>query len=288
MYNQGSGRQGNVTNRENVNKIVKCFRCGKTGHMISECRWANGYWSGKRVRRGVTDGKPSDVNGAQIVKEVSVDVFSIGQVNECMSVKVYCGGIEVRVFIDTGCMVSVVYKKAYDRMKIKEDQKESEHGNIKGISNMFIPVEIKFRESVRIGGIGMEESEFYVIKGDKEKYDVLLGYKFLSANGMVIHPDRMMIEKKINKEGKCQIYVNELGDVKVKLLKGVEVYALEDVSLKTDEVVSVKVGWNANVGVDVDDQNCMFLFDGYDAKYRVKRVAYVFDGILDMNNPRSS
>ena len=42
MYNQGSGRQGNVTNRENVNKIVKCFRCGKTGHMISECRWANG------------------------------------------------------------------------------------------------------------------------------------------------------------------------------------------------------------------------------------------------------
>ncbi|RXG60962.1 Gag-Pol polyprotein [Armadillidium vulgare] len=42
MYNQGSGRQGNVTNQENVNKIVKCFRCGKTGHMISECRWANG------------------------------------------------------------------------------------------------------------------------------------------------------------------------------------------------------------------------------------------------------
>src|SRR5678816_1074301 len=32
-----------IGNRENVgNRDVKCFRCGKMGHMISECRWANG------------------------------------------------------------------------------------------------------------------------------------------------------------------------------------------------------------------------------------------------------
>src|SRR5678816_2980852 len=37
MYNQGMGSRVNVTNQE-----VKCFRCGKHGHMISECRWANG------------------------------------------------------------------------------------------------------------------------------------------------------------------------------------------------------------------------------------------------------
>src|SRR5678816_150317 len=208
-----------------------------------------------------------------------MDVFLASQVDECMSIKVYCGGIEVRALIDTGCMVSVVYKSAYDRMNIREDQKESGKGNIKGISNMVIPVVTKFRECVKIGGISMEEGEFYVIDSKNEKYDLLLGYKFLSMNGMIIHPDRMMIEKKVNKDGKCQMYVNKVGDVKVKLVKGVEVFAMEDMSLKADGVVSVKVGWNANVGVDVD-QNSMFLVDGYDAKYRVKRVAHVFDGIL--------
>src|SRR5678815_2944257 len=40
----GNDRQVNaIGNRENVgNRDVKCFRCGKMGHMISECRWANG------------------------------------------------------------------------------------------------------------------------------------------------------------------------------------------------------------------------------------------------------
>src|SRR5678815_3209439 len=214
-----------------------------------------------------------------------MDVFLASQVDRCMSIKVYCGGIEVRALIDTGCMVSVVYKGAYDRMNIREDQKEVGRGHIKGISNVLIPVEVQFRESVRIGGLGMEESEVFVIDSRNEKYDVLLGYKFLSANGIVIHPDRRMIEKKVNKDGTCQMYVNDLGKVDVKLVKGVEVFALEDRSLKTDKVVSVKVGWNTNVGVD-ENQNSMFLVDGYDARYRVKRVAHVFDGIIDLNNPR--
>ena len=30
----------------------------------------------------------------------------------------------------------------------------------------------------------------------------------------------------------------------------------------------------------------MFLVDGQNARYWVKRVAYVFDGVLDMNSPK--
>ncbi|RXG55527.1 hypothetical protein Avbf_14727 [Armadillidium vulgare] len=133
-----------------------CNICGKLGHVGEMC-WSvrqqgkgkssesgckqsgKVTGSGKRVRRGVTDGKPSDVNGVKIVKEESVDVFSIGQVNEFMSVKVYCGGIEVRALIDNGCMVSVVYKKVYDRMKIREDQKELKTGEIKELVTCVIP-----------------------------------------------------------------------------------------------------------------------------------------------------
>ena len=34
-----------------------------------------------------------------------------------------------------------------------------------------------------IGGIRMNESDFYVLDGKSDKYDVLLGYKFLKAVG---------------------------------------------------------------------------------------------------------
>ena len=30
--------------------------------------------------------------------------------NQCLRVKILCGGIEVRDLIDTGCMANVVYK----------------------------------------------------------------------------------------------------------------------------------------------------------------------------------
>src|SRR5678815_631835 len=44
-YNQGNVRENmnRTWNRENAGGMdVKCFRCGKMGHLISECRWANG------------------------------------------------------------------------------------------------------------------------------------------------------------------------------------------------------------------------------------------------------
>ena len=92
----------------------------------------------------------------------------------------------------------------------------------------------------------------------------------------------MMIERKVGKEGKCQLYLSESGSVEWKLVKGVDV---RDVKLIRGETVSVDVGWRAESGVKVNE-NRMFLVDGQNVRYRVKKLAYVFDGVLDMNNPK--
>ena len=208
-----------------------------------------------------------------------------GGLNECLSVKILCGGIEVRALIDTGCMVNVVYKEVYDKMRFCEGQSEVINGELRGIGNMAVPIVARFGECVEIGGIRMNESDFYVLDGKSDKYDVLLGYKFLKENGIIVHPEKMMIERKVGKEGKCQLYLSDSGGVECKLVKGVDVLAIRDVKLCRGETVSVEVGWRANTGVNVDDDK-MFLVDGQNARYRVKRVAYVFDGVLDMNNPK--
>ncbi|RXG71115.1 hypothetical protein Avbf_04774 [Armadillidium vulgare] len=215
----------------------------------------------------------------------SVELFRGSDWNKCLSIKVICGGIEIRALIDTGCLVNVVYMEAYERMILEDEQKGTVTGQLKGIGNILVPVVSSFRECIMIGNLKMEESDFYVLQSKSDKYDMLLGYNFLKENRIVIHPEHMMLEKKVSQDGRCQMYVNEAGNVKVNKVKGIEVFALESTPLEADKVVRVKVGWSMNAGI-VSDRNKMFMVDGYDARYRVKRVAHVFDGILDLNDPR--
>ena len=44
--------------------------------------------------------------------------------NQCISIKVMSGGLEVRALVDTGCIVNVVYKGAYEKMSFREGQEE--------------------------------------------------------------------------------------------------------------------------------------------------------------------
>ena len=41
-----------------------------------------------------------------------------------LSVKIMCGGIEVRALIDKEYMVNVVCKEVYDKMRLRDDQSE--------------------------------------------------------------------------------------------------------------------------------------------------------------------
>ena len=44
------------------------------------------------------------------------EVFRLSEINECLSIKVDCGGRKCLALIDTCCMVSVVYKTTYEEM----------------------------------------------------------------------------------------------------------------------------------------------------------------------------
>ena len=79
----------------------------------------------------------------------------------------------------------------------------------------------------------------------------------------------MMIERKVGKEGKCQLYLSESGSVEWKLVKGVDV---RDFKLIRGETVSVDVGWRAESGVKVDE-NRMFLVDGQNVKIPSEKVS---------------
>ena len=205
-----------------------------------------------------------------------------------MSVRVQCGGVSMKALVDTGCGANVMFKNAYDRVKEVNGKQNGCLGRLKGIGELEMPVIARFEGMIEIGSMGMKEDEFYVVEGINEKYDLLLGYKFLKNNGIVVHPEREMLEVRMEKGMNVKLYMEEDGQVNVKMVSGVEVYAVENVRLPRDSgsVVSVKVGWRKNVGMEESDKQDMFLMDGSEADYRVRRIGHVFDGIMDMDNPR--
>ena len=66
------------------------------------------------------------------------------------------------------------------------------------------------------------------------------------------------------------------------MIRGIEVVSKENVKLENDDVKQVKVGWR-NWG---DMNNRMVFLNGKDANYQVRRVAGVFDGIMNINDPK--
>ena len=84
---------------------------------------------------------------------------------QCLNMEILSGGIEVHTLIDTGCIVNVVYKGVYDKMRLQEGQSKMINGELQGISSMAVLIDVKFEESMEIDGIRMNESDFYVLDG---------------------------------------------------------------------------------------------------------------------------
>ena len=89
---------------------------------------------------------------------------------------------------------------------------------------------------------------FYVIDRDSEKHDMLLGYRFMKENRMSVDPEHDMIEVRRG-NARNQLYVRKDGSVRVRMLYGVEVFAMEDVRIpkENNSVVSVKVGCQGEI-----------------------------------------
>ena len=75
---------------------------------------------------------PSGVTGVEVRNVMEgfscVDVMWGSRVNQCMSVNILCGGIEVKALIDTGCKVNVVYSEAFERMRMKDSERDTING----------------------------------------------------------------------------------------------------------------------------------------------------------------
>ena len=209
------------------------------------------------------------------------------EVNRCVCVKSECQGVEVKTLLDSGCPVNLVFKNAFEKMPgiTKENVANS---YIKGLGATPVTVIAKFKTSITIAGMRMEEDVFYIIDRVSEKHDLLLGYKFMNKNRMILDPQHEMIEIRRGENARNQLYVSKDGSVKVRMLYGIGIFATENVRLPRENfsIISVKVGWQGGFGVGEGRQNEIFMMDGSTATYKVRRLAHVFDGILDMDDPR--
>ena len=234
---------------------------------------------------------------APCMKEVNVmnvrECFGLKEVSlgreatRCVCIESECQGIEVKALLDTGCPVNVVFKNAFEKMSgVKKESVCGAH--IKGLGELPALVIAQFTTSVKIAGMYMEEDIFYVIDRVSEKHDILVGHKFMKRNKISVDAEHDMVEVRRGVNARSQLYVRKDGSVRMRMLYGVEIFAMEDVQLprNNDSIVSVKVGWQGGLGVGMNGQNERFLVDGSYASYKVRRMAYVFDGLLNMEDPR--
>jgi hypothetical protein len=98
---------------------------------------------------------------------------------------------------------------------------------------------------------------------------------------LLIHPSKRMIGHRGRNGEWWELYVS--GNRFKSVVGGYHIYAAESVKLSFNHPVKVKVAFRKD-GID-KDAKCMMMVDGAFAHYRVKRVAHVFDGLIDVNDP---
>lgn len=216
-----------------------------------------------------------------------MNVFRDDGIEESMQVKVNCGANDFMGLIDTGCYPNLICMDAFERMSL-EDMEGSMFtrcdGEIKGVGNLSVAIVGMIKMKVIMEGIEMGECEYHIMNRKSEKYEIILGYNFLSKNRLIIHPAQMMIEKKGENDSAWQMYLGRKEKVSKCFLKGCEVRAAESVKLSKEHPVSVKIEYDF---AEVPFNNCqrMLYLDGERCHYKVKRVACVYNEVIDITNP---
>ncbi|XP_064083880.1 uncharacterized protein LOC135199652 [Macrobrachium nipponense] len=94
-----------------------------------------------------------------------------------------------------------------------------------------MPVVGMICEKIEIDRVVMDESDFCVVEGTNDKYDMLLGYKFLKRCMVVVHLSTNMIELRTKGNVHGELYLDKDGKVDSKLWKGGPLVAKERVKV---------------------------------------------------------
>ena len=218
-----------------------------------------------------------------------LEVCVLGSLNKCMIVKICFGGGEYRALLDTGCPFTLVYCDAWEKIKKEcgEINVEQIHGVINGVGDVPVKALYEFSRAVKMQGLMMGESNFWVIDRVSGRYDIVLGYEFMKRNKLVLHPHVNMVER-LDKQGvNACIYLNEDGSKKNIVMKGLKMVACADAVVGSTGpcFVSVKLKDQMEEYKDVM-QGQLVLMNGKNAGYGVKRVGRVYDGVTDWDNLR--
>ena len=113
--------------------------------------------------KGVLRGGASSMKGVSVLhvrESVGLKEVSLGrEVTRCICVKSECQGVEVKALLDSGCPVNIVFRNAFEKMSGSTN--ESMYGQyVKGLGELPVSVIGKFKESIMIAGMRMQEDVF--------------------------------------------------------------------------------------------------------------------------------
>ena len=109
------GRSGHLISRCRVNKSVTCHQCGRTGHLQTACQ------SGKRGKRSVSQSAGS--RPVCHVEEEDIPILHIRATRKTSPYKVtlQVDSCDVVMEVDTGSSVSIISKTTYESLQLERE-----------------------------------------------------------------------------------------------------------------------------------------------------------------------
>src|SRR5215469_4712333 len=107
------------------------------------------------------------------------------ELNDCMTIQISYDRLTYRALIDSGCDVNILFHDSTPGLTVPTNPLD---GTLRGIGDVRAKISGSVRLSVNVGALKMKESTFYILDGENEQYDCILGSEFLRANGFEIHP----------------------------------------------------------------------------------------------------
>src|SRR5215469_487985 len=199
------------------------------------------------------------------------------ELNDCMTIQISYDRLTYRALIDSGCDVNILFHDSTHGLTVPTTPLD---GTLRGIGDVRAKISGSVRLSVNVGALKMKESTFYILDGENEQYDCILGSEFLRANGFEIHPKENAVKIR-DVDGYTLLSFSTSGELDRQHLCKMNLIADESVTLlkgKNEYIGVTWKGWDPGSGQ-------MLYGTGRRCPLENKGMQ-VMDGILDGRNPR--